>query len=111
MVLLAEIPVGWVIAMWAINLIVSIGLGVGMFFLTQRTRRIESLESRLEEKAEALVEAQIAAKTGELSGAMRELAGEIKRINQRLEDGDGSIEKLGEKGTQLEVALKAQTSE
>lgn len=80
-------------------------------WMARQQSRTATLEERVEQQTRELVEAQITGRTGELSGAMRELAAEIKRINERLNDGDGSFDKLGERDQRIELAMAHQTRE
>lgn len=100
-----------VVGMWAVNLLVSLLLGGGIFILNARQRKFETMEARLQETAEQLVQSQISIKTGSLAGAIETLTGEVKRIVQRLDSGDGRMEKLGERDQRTELALKDQTRE
>lgn len=61
---------------------------------------------RFAEKAEQLIDAKIANKFGELAGAIREQTTEIRNIKERLSDGEGEFDKLGERDQKLELALK-----
>lgn len=79
--------------------------------LDARTEKIERLEGQKEVSTARLVQAEIDRKTGELNASIRELVGEIKRINQRLDDGDDQFDTIGEKGQATRILLANQTAD
>ena len=87
----------------AITLLASVINGIMTTILAGKTRRIENLESRFEDKAEELVDAKLEARTGGIRASLEVLASEVRRINERLGRGDADFKDLNERDHALEL--------
>lgn len=84
------------IAQWVWNVLG----GLAMLWMTSKVREFGDLKENVSKMAEKMVDMKLAA-----------LMDVIETLNTRLDQGDGEFDKLGERGTKLEVALSAQSSE
>lgn len=89
---------------WA-NLLITLGLGVGVAWGGAKIRRMESLESRLDSKAEQLIESKLAVRTGELMTEIRVMMVEMRQINDRLKSGDAAFGEIFDKSHDLEIKI------
>lgn len=92
-------------ALMVINLVVNGLLTIVVAWVAAKTRRIESLESRLEAKAEQLIDSRMSAKTGELMTEVRVMMAEMRQINARLQNGDRAFGEIFDKSHALEIKI------
>src|SRR5689334_18960299 len=115
MFMLAVITDGWVIGMWVVNIVISVGLGLGIAVGNSRIRKVERLEDRfermetnrdaqvgslekeLETVATKLVEERFRAFSHQINNAVDGFTIRLNELKERLKDGEQTFEQLAER--------------
>jgi len=88
-----------------IQFALSIGMAIALAWVASKTRKIETLEEKLEETTSRLVDTKLVAAMAELRITIAGLAEQVKHIAGRLERGDDKFEQLGDGRQTLELRL------
>jgi septal ring factor EnvC (AmiA/AmiB activator) len=85
---------------------VTIGVTVGLFWLSARTAKLERLENDVETKNEKLVAQQLLSHTNPLKTSIDALTREIAGIHKRLDEGDGDFKDIANNRLSMSVQLE-----
>lgn len=94
-----------------VNIVVSLAVTIGLFYVAGKARKIDKLEEKLDHKADQLITARFNAVAGELRSPMLRFEEIVKRIEQRLDHGDASFGEQAEVAHQLDKKILEATSD
>ena len=95
----------YVIMTW-ISLGGEVVLALIMFWVGSKAAKIDQLETRLDVKADKLIDTKFESISGELKNSMNSLAAKIEMINLRLDKGEGTFDRLGDQDHKTEVRFE-----
>lgn len=88
-------------AQWAFNIL----YGIAMAYVVAKTRRIETLETKLEAKQEQEIAQRFAVLKSEIQLPIKQLDTIVGEVRRRLDKGDEAFDGLGERDQRMQIEV------
>ena len=104
--MLASADIEWVrTGVMVVHLIVTISLGVGLYWLGGKARKFEGLENALQKTTEKLIEERLSRITHDFKNHMQPLNLALDEMKLRLKEGEADYRGLGDRDQKIELTL------
>jgi hypothetical protein len=94
-----------------VGIFAEIALGICLYVVSQRAKKVDTLEASLNDSADEKIEAKFMLSESRLLLPIEQLKAQVTEINRRLERGDGHFDDLGEREQKMQVTVLSRISE
>lgn len=98
---------GLAVGLAVLQLMFNVVMGVGLAWNAARTRRLDTLERSVGEKAEQLIDQKITNRDARLDAELAALKVQLQSVADRLSRGDNEFDRLGERDHEADLKLLA----